>query len=298
MLHMKNCNMKSYYYIKVITFSSLFLCLVGTSCVTSVSRESINNINTQSALLPADYNPSIGPQSTPKPVQAVPASTPQPTKTLVISTPTETLSTKEPIPTKGPKPTNVPSPTPDDPTPSTPAKRPESVLQILGPLNNSSFTSDSVIIYGISQPGSSITINDSLSQIDSEGNFYAEVELTTGMNQFTIQSHLNETELAMKTLNIFKSAPQTLFISITKPLNQTVISASHVQISGLTSPDAKLYIGGLPIPITIERLDPANTVGLFDHLYALGPGLNLIDVRVTNDAGDSIDKLISVIYSD
>ena len=88
-----------------------------------------------------------------------------------------------------------------------------------------------------------------------------------------------------------------MYNNITKPLNQTVITSSYVQISGLTSPDAKLKIDGVSVPITIERLDPANMIGLFDHMYLLGAGLNLIKINVTNESGDTIDKLISVIHS-
>ena len=168
---------------------------------------------------------------------------------------------------------------------------------ILGPLNNSSFSADSVIIYGTSDAKSKISINGSSSQIDSDGNFYSEVELITGINQFTIVSTSESNVLTTKSINIFKTAPQTLFISITKPLNQTVITSSYVQISGLTSPDAKLKIDGVSVPITIERLDPANMIGLFDHMYLLGAGLNLININVTNESGDTIDKLISVIHS-
>ena len=133
--------------------------------------------------------------------------------------------------------------------------------------------------------------------MDSDGNFYSEVELITGINQFTIVSTSESNVLTTKSINIFKTAPQTLFISITSPLNQTVITSSYVQISGLTSPDAKLKIDGVSVPITIERLDPANMIGLFDHMYLLGAGLNLININVTNESGDTIDKLISVIHS-
>ena len=38
-------------------------------------------------------------------------------------------------------------------------------------------------------------------------------------------------------------------------------------------------------------------IGLFDHMYLLGAGLNLININVTNESGDTIDKLISVIHS-
>ena len=283
---------KTHLLIKLICVMSLIQ-IIGLGCVTSVARDSLNPpasaLANMSVSAAADTD--ILAQAVPKPTIYTPKPTVEATKTIILIPPT-TMAPTKPAPSKPPTATPMPSITPEQPP-----GIPEPVLDISGPLNNSSFTGDSVIIYGKSDPGTSITINDTESQIDDEGNFYAEVELITGINQFTIVSNSYDRDAISKTINVFKTAPQTLFISITKPLNQTVISASYVQISGLTSPDAKLKIDGVPVPITIERLDLANTVGLFDHVYQLSSGLNLINVSVTNTAGDSIDKLISVIHS-
>ncbi|MQG36113.1 MAG: hypothetical protein FI721_05125 [SAR202 cluster bacterium] len=270
----------------------VFLCvLLGIGCVTSIPRESLNQeVHTVVVEVPTEVNEMPSTMPTPEPTPYLEQETPEP-----ISTP-KPIEPSKVIPTATPQPTivatQVPTPTKEsDQGPTLPS------LEILGPLNNSSFSSDSVIIYGTSDAKSKITINGSSSQIDSDGNFYSEVELITGINQFTIVSTSESNALTTKSINIFKTAPQTLFISITKPLNQTVITSSYVQISGLTSPDAKLKIDGVSVPITIERLDPANMIGLFDHMYLLGAGLNLININVTNESGDTIDKLISVIHS-
>ena len=262
----------------------ILLVTASIGCVTSISRESITN-NTK---------PNVAKLQVIMPTQPVVNIIPEATLDITPNTPAP--NTPAPTdPTSFP-PTNSPTPAPA-PTKVTPTEPIDPILEILGPLNNTSFTSDSVIIYGISDPGTNITINESVSQIDTQGNFYSEVELVTGINQFTIESKSAGESLITKTINIFKSAPQTLFISITQPLNQTVISSSYLQISGLTSPDAKLTIDDVQVPITIERLDAANKVGLFEHVYQLGLGLNLININVSNDSGDSIDKLISVIHS-
>ena len=272
----------------------ILLVPASIGCVTSISRESITN-NTKpnvaklQVIMPTQPVVNIIPEATLDITPNTPAPTAIPVPTA-IPAPTEAVS-----PTSFP-PTNSPTPAPAS-TKVTPTETIDPILEILGPLNNTSFTSDSVIIYGISDPGTNITINESISQIDTQGNFYSEVELVTGINQFTIESKSAGESLITKTINIFKSAPQTLFISITQPLNQTVISSSYVQISGLTSPDAKLTIDDVQVPITIERLDAANKVGLFEHVYQLGLGLNLSNINVSNDSGDSIDKLISVIHS-
>lgn len=265
--------------------------LLGIGCVTSIPRESLNQEDqTVVVEVPTEVKEAPASMPTPEPTPYIEQETPEPTSTPKPIEPSKV------IPTATPQPTTVSTQVP------TPTKAPNQnltapLLEILGPLNNSSFSSDSVIIYGISDPESEITINESVSQIDSDGNFYSEVELITGINQFIITSKSASNIQATKSINIFKTAPQTLFISITKPLNQTVITSSYVQISGLTSPDAKLKIDGVSVPITIERLDPANIVGLFDHMYQLGAGLNLININVTNESGDTIDKLISVIHS-
>jgi hypothetical protein len=273
----------------------ILLSLSTAACFSALDRVTLDNASSNS------YASNSMQNDTPKPTSV--SSTPLPQTTVPTILP-DKMSNNDVKPTPSIASSNKPidisstsTPTVDDEVTSIsgPIKLTK-MLNVKGPEDNSSFSSDSIIIYGDSDPGSVITINDDPAQSNNDGGFYGEVDLGIGLNTFTVKSTDVNNNHSSKVLNVFKTSPQSLFLSITQPLNQTTITSSYVKISGITSPNAKVYILEMPVPTQIEKLDGNNIVATFNHLVALSAGLNLIEIKVENEQNESLSKLISIIH--
>ncbi|HCG90813.1 MAG TPA: hypothetical protein DEZ08_03100 [Dehalococcoidia bacterium] len=278
-----------------ILCSLILLLLATTACFSALDRVSLDNASSNSYVSKPMQNDA------PKPTSASPTSTPQaPVPTILPDKISNHDVNLKPTIASSNKPMDI-NPTPtatvyDEVTSIAEPIKLTKILNVKGPEDNSSFSSDSIIIYGDSDPGSVITINDDPAQSKNDGGFYGEVDLEIGINTFTVKSTDVNNNHSSKVLNIFKTSPQSLFLSITQPLNQTTITSSYVQISGITSPNTKVYILGMPVGTQIEKLDGNNIVATFNHLVALSAGLNLIEIKVENEQNESLSKLISIIH--
>ena len=79
-----------------------------------------------------------------------------------------------------------------------------------------------------------------------------------------------------------------LFLEITSPVNQSVVSSSSVEIEGNTLSTAILSING--------SLTAVTSSGTFTSALVLEEGVNVIQVVVSDLRGNEIGEILSLIY--
>ena len=75
---------------------------------------------------------------------------------------------------------------------------------------------------------------------------------------------------------------------LTEPQNETVVNNSLLPISGRTGPNAIVSINGRSVPV--------DRFGYFSSSFLLDEGPNVIDVVATNDDGQTLSRVLAVIY--
>ncbi len=82
--------------------------------------------------------------------------------------------------------------------------------------------------------------------------------------------------------------PSELFLEITEPADESVVSQATVTVRGLTTPDAIVSIGGQTVDVDAQ--------GEFAVEITLEPGPNIIELVASNLEGMEESTLISLIY--
>ena len=82
--------------------------------------------------------------------------------------------------------------------------------------------------------------------------------------------------------------PSELFLEITEPADESVVSQATVTVRGLTTPDAIVSVGGQTIDVDAQ--------GEFAVEITLEPGPNIIELVASNLEGMEESTLISLIY--
>ncbi len=82
--------------------------------------------------------------------------------------------------------------------------------------------------------------------------------------------------------------PSELFLEITGPADESVVSQATVTVRGLTTPDAIVSVGGQTVDVDAQ--------GEFAVEITLEPGPNIIELVASNLEGMEQSTLISLIY--
>ena len=82
--------------------------------------------------------------------------------------------------------------------------------------------------------------------------------------------------------------PSELFLEITEPTDESVVSQATVTVRGLTTPDAIVSVGGQTVDVDAQ--------GGFAVEITLEPGPNIIELVASNLEGMEESTLISLIY--
>lgn len=82
--------------------------------------------------------------------------------------------------------------------------------------------------------------------------------------------------------------PSELFLEITEPADESVVSQPTVTVRGLTTPDAIVSVGGQTVDVDAQ--------GEFAVEITLEPGPNIIELVASNLEGIEESTLISLIY--
>ncbi|MBI4302474.1 MAG: hypothetical protein HY664_07700 [Chloroflexi bacterium] len=80
-----------------------------------------------------------------------------------------------------------------------------------------------------------------------------------------------------------------LFLQIAEPPDETEVSVSPMRVKGVTSPGAIVSVNG--------ELAEVDKNGLFETSIALEDGANYIEVIATNNLGDEVTAIRTVIYT-
>ena len=256
-----------------------WLCLPSTAlllaallgCVTPVPRSG-------AAIAPTAQVASPSPVASPTPI---PTPTPAPT------------ATARPVPTPAPtaEPTETPAPTPPPATPATPpsgAGAPQGpLLAVFAPEDGTVVRGGSVVVYGHTEPGARVSISGLEAGVDSLGGFRAEVSLEKGDNLLEIVAATengNRTQVSRRVTAL--DLPFLLVIS--EPENESVVSEPNLTLSGRTDPNAIVSIDGRSVPV--------DRFGYFSTTMVLVEGPNIMDVVATNDDGETLSKVVALIY--
>ena len=82
--------------------------------------------------------------------------------------------------------------------------------------------------------------------------------------------------------------PSELFLEITEPADESIVSQPTVTVRGLTTPDAIVSVGGQTIDVDAQ--------GEFAVVITLEPGPNIIEMVASNLEGMEESGLISLLY--
>ena len=272
----------------VLSAVAVAIAVVLAACVQEIER-------------PAEVPPTVAPSpiqtsepaalTRPTPEPPTPVATARPTATVapeptVVPTPRPTAT---PQPTANPAPTATPVPAPVAPTP-TPVPAAALVLEVFGPEPGASVLYDAVVVHGVTAPGASVTINGQSAEVDADGGFRAEIPLSTGENSIDVTATGNGVAATPASFVITSLAlpPLPLFLIVTDPEDQTIVSKSPVRVAGRTTPDAVVSVNGVSLPL--------DSLGVFESTVALQDGPNIIDVVATGPEGDVLDSVLAIIY--
>ena len=82
--------------------------------------------------------------------------------------------------------------------------------------------------------------------------------------------------------------PESLFLQILEPADETVVTDSTLVVVGRTTPDAVVSVA--------EQTVDVNAEGDFVALVTLDPGPNVIEVAASDLSGTQETSLLAVIY--
>ena len=84
------------------------------------------------------------------------------------------------------------------------------------------------------------------------------------------------------------TAPAGLFLEVTEPLDESVVTTSPVRVSGTTVPDAVVSVNGEIVEVDEQ--------GNFTTVVALEEGPNIIEVVASDLEGNEVSKILAIIY--
>ena len=230
---------------------------------------------------------------TPTPPPATPTPPPTPTATL--------LPTATPVPTRTLPPTATPVPTPTLPPTPRPAPTPDPqkfpLLQVLEPQDGITTADSVLIVQGRTRPGATVKVNEDFASVDEEGRFVAGLILAVGHNPIEIVATDLEGEQANEVLTVTFALAKPLFLSVSAPFHQSVVTERIIDVTGLTASDAAITVNGQPVSVATVLVDaPVLEVGSFSTNLYLELGPNLVEVVATSPTGRRLTTVIAVIY--
>ncbi len=88
--------------------------------------------------------------------------------------------------------------------------------------------------------------------------------------------------------------PVSLFLEISSPEDDVLVTDGSLVISGKTGPDASVIISSQATDAALQ----ANSNGEFSKVFTLSPGANIIEINVYDTEGNSKSITKSVFYSE
>lgn len=259
---------------KALPLVVLILAL-GLGCVTPLPRPGQVTATAEapnpSAAVPMPTTEATVQVPTAVPTAVAPAPTGVPTATVA---PTATLTAVPPtaMPTEVPAPTSAPV---------------GPFLQVYAPEDGATVLGNTVVVYGRTAAGSELTVGESPTEVDSQGGFRSTVSLEPGENVVAVTARGPEAGSTTVRRNV-TSLFLPFLLLITEPENESIVFDSMLPISGRTGPNAIVSVNGRSVPV--------DRFGYFTSSFQLDVGPNVIDVVATNEDGQTLSKVLAVIY--
>lgn len=193
-----------------------------------------------------------------------------------------------PTSTPMPAPAETPTAIPNTPLPPTPTPAPALLLEVQGPLDGSTLRGKSVVVHGRTNPGSAISVNGQPASVDAEGRFITELLLTEGAHAISVSAIYSLGELRTRVIRITLEPPQSFFLLVTEPADQTVVTTRNVRLGGRTGQGALVSVNGVSIAVDGQ--------GIFSTTLTLDPGPNIIDVLSTSPDGQVLSAILAIIF--
>lgn len=158
--------------------------------------------------------------------------------------------------------------------------------------------SATVTIRGAAEPGATVYLTQNTNPagdvVTSDDGFFVfgEIHLREAQNIFSavaIDGSGNKSQVSNQLSISYSSKAPTL--KILTPADKHAITGSNpgIQIQGITDPDVRLIIN--------DRVVIVGTDGTFNYKIVLNPGDNQISVNAVNEAGNFVQKQLTVTYT-
>ena len=160
-------------------------------------------------------------------------------------------------------------------------------LNILEPQDESVVYESRITVSGETEPDAVVSINGIIADVDYQGKFTGEVNLDAGPNIIeVVASDFNANEESVVLAVVYAAA---LPLTVTEPLNESVVTSQTVTVQGVTNADAVVSVNG-----EIVFVDAS---GGFSESVTLDIGPNYIEV-VASDFWDNYSSVTTtVIYN-
>ena len=172
----------------------------------------------------------------------------------------------------------------------TPTPGPGILLRVWHPVTGSEVPSDAVVVVGLTDADSTVTLNGRIVTVDRDGRFQAEAFLSPGPNIIRVVAISRNGNQASSELTVTSLAlpPQPFVLLVAEPADQSVTQDRSVRLAGRTTPNAEVTVNGVQISV-----DPL--LGIFETKVALLTGPNIIRVVASVPEEGELTKVIAVI---
>lgn len=143
------------------------------------------------------------------------------------------------------------------------------------------------MVYGQTEPGASVLISGLEAEVDSLGGFRAEVSLERGENLLEITASAQNGDRRQVSRRV-TALDLPFLLVISEPENESVVSTPNLPLLGRTDPKAIVTVNGTSVPVDL--------FGYFSTTLPLVEGPNILDVVATNYDGETLSKVVAVIY--
>ena len=171
-------------------------------------------------------------------------------------------------------------------------------LEIIEPEDGVIVRDNILVIHGIGNPRSKVTINGDPVMIDENGRFWKGTMLKTGANDIKIVVKSENEVKATATRHVTLLSRQPIFLSVREPLNQSLAVKQTITVAGLTTPDAKITVQAKEVEVKVREVPdlPVKELGVFNTEISLSVGTNHIKIIASNEIGQIIRTDLVVAY--
>jgi hypothetical protein len=159
-------------------------------------------------------------------------------------------------------------------------------LEITSPAGRDSVTEEMLTVTGIvSNPAATITVNDEVVSVDSDGGFSHPVSMDYGDNRIIVEASGETFRATQRTLRISRQ----MVLEITSPEPDSTVRENLIRLAGSVSDlGATLMVAGIPVEIADD--------GSWTTELTLHYPLTVINITASRDGIEPITHLLTVNF--